>query len=189
VRRAQKAAQRLSRDGFFVVVFGDANHPEVKGILGWADGHGIATRDANELKKFTGLPGRVGILSQTTQISTDFIRFAKDVLDAALVKDSEIRIVDTICHETRHRQASTLGLARKSDLMIVVGGRNSANTRHLYMLCSELTDTEWVETADEIRPEKLEGKKSIGITAGTSTDERTIEEVTDKLENSNNIPS
>jgi 4-hydroxy-3-methylbut-2-en-1-yl diphosphate reductase len=183
VKRAQKAAQKLLDCGFFVVIFGDADHPEVKGILGWADGQGIATLDAKTLKSLPVIPKKLGILSQTTQIPTDFIAFAKNIIDLTLVKDAEIRLIDTICHETRRRQSETLKLAKGSDLMLVIGGRNSANTRRLFELCSSVTDTRWIETADELEPGWLKDKECIGVTAGTSTDDQTIDEVVDRLEN------
>ena len=177
VKRAQSAAKNLVADGFYVTVFGDVNHPEVKGILGWANGHGLATLDAQDLGKLTKIPRRLGLLSQTTQIPSDFSRFTKDVLDLAFTKDAEIHIIDTICHETRSRQAETLSLARDSDLVLVIGGRNSANTKRLYELCATVADTRWVEAAAEINPSWLDGKNNIGITAGTSTDDETIDEV------------
>ncbi len=181
VKRAQSAAKKLVADGFFVAVFGDVNHPEVKGILGWANGHGLATLNAHDLGKLPKIPRRLGLLSQTTQIPSDFSRFTKDVLDLAFTKDAEIHIIDTICHETRTRQAETLSLARGSDLVVVIGGRSSANTKRLYELCATVTDTRWVEAATEIDPSWLEGRKNIGITAGTSTDDEIVDEVTARL--------
>jgi len=147
VKRAQSAAKKLATDGFYVVVFGDVDHPEVKGILGWAEGCGLATLNARDLGRLPEVPRRLGLLSQTTQIPSDFNNFIKDVLDLAFTKDAEIRIIDTICHETRARQADTMSLARDSDLVLVIGGRSSANTKRLYELCATVGDTRWIETA------------------------------------------
>ena len=182
VKRAQAAARKLAEEGFFVVVYGDTDHPEVKGILGWAGGRGMATLEAADLGRLPEIPRRLGMLSQTTQIPVDFIRFAKEIIDMAFVKDAEIRLIDTICHETRRRQADTLDMAGRSDLVIVIGGRNSANTRRLYELCRAAAETRWIETAGEIDPSWLKGKGTIGVTAGTSTDDQTIEEVAGRLE-------
>ncbi len=179
VRRAQVAARRLADSGFFVVIFGDADHPEVKGILGWARGKGIATSDKNFIA--SPLPRHVGVLSQTTQIPAHFTEFVKKLIDSALTKDSEIRIIDTICHDIRERQAAALDLASRVDLMLVVGGRNSANTRRLVELCSTATKAHLIETAADIKPAWLRGKDNIGIAAGASTAEWTIEEVVEKL--------
>lgn len=182
VRRAQLAAQRLAKAGFFVVVYGDAEHIEVKGVLGWAGGKGIATTDGNFLKKFDKIPRRLGVLSQTTQIPRHFTEFVKKLVDSTLTKNTELHIIDTICHSTRKRQTAAIKLAEKADLMLVIGSRTSANTNRLAELCGVVTKTYLVETAEEIKPPWLKGKQHIGITAGASTDEETINEVVGRLE-------
>lgn len=181
VQRAQVAARRLAEAGFFVVVYGDAGHPEVKGILGWAKGKGIATLEAQTIARLNPLPRHLGILSQTTQIPAQFIDFVKRVIDLALTKDSEIRIIDTICHDIRERQAAALELAKRVGLMLVIGGRHSANTRHLAELCATATGTHQIETAAEINPDWLANCHSIGVTGGASTAEDTVDEVLEKL--------
>ncbi|MFC1963932.1 4-hydroxy-3-methylbut-2-enyl diphosphate reductase [Chloroflexota bacterium] len=177
VRRAQMVARRLVESGFFVVVFGDVNHPEVKGILGWVEGKGVATMNATDLAMTEPLPRRVGVLSQTTQIPAEFIRFGKEVIDITLKKDTEIRIIDTICHDIRERQTTALKLAKKVDLMLVIGGSKSANTRHLAELCASATETHRVATEAEIDPSWLEENNSIGVTGSASTDEETVARV------------
>ncbi|MBA7605622.1 4-hydroxy-3-methylbut-2-enyl diphosphate reductase [subsurface metagenome] len=181
VRRAQIVARRLADSGFFVVIYGDADHPEVKGILGWTKGNGIATLDEKFIAALDQPPRRLGILSQTTQIPAHFTEFIKKLIDSALTRDSELRIIDTICHDIRERQAAALKLANKVDLMLVIGGRNSANTNRLAELCSLATETYLVETAGEIHLSWLQGKRYIGITAGASTAEQTVNEVLMKL--------
>jgi len=181
VRRAQIAARRLAESGFFVIVYGDANHPEVTGILGWAKGQGLATLDVKPITTLDLLPRRLGILSQTTQVPAHFAEFVKNIIDSALTKDSEIRIIDTICHDIRERQAAALELARRANLMLVVGGRSSANTNRLTELCSVVTETHLIETAEGIQPAWIQDKVHIGVTSGASTAEQTVEEVLKKL--------
>jgi len=181
VHRAQLAARRLAQSGFFVIVYGDVNHPEVKGILGWASGKGLATLEDKFIVGFNHLPRRLGILSQTTQIPAHFTEFVKKIIDSAFAKDSELRIIDTICHDVMERQAAALKLAKKVDLMLVIGGHTSANTNHLVQLCSTATKTYLIETVGEIQPSLLQGHYHIGITAGASTAEQTINEVLVKL--------
>ncbi len=181
VKRAQVAARKLAESGFYTIVYGDNDHPEVRGILGWADDNGIATLDADDIARLDELPRRLGVLSQTTQIPARFAAFTKKLIDSALVKDSELRIIDTICHDIRQRQASALTVARDSDLVLVIGGSTSANTRHLVELCSTVTKTYLVETADQIKPAWLKGRRRVGVTAGASTDEQTINEVLKRL--------
>ncbi len=182
VHRAQLAARKLAESGFFVIIYGDASHSEVTGIMGWAKDRGIATLDEKFITKFDRLPRRLGVLSQTTQIPAYFTEFVKKLIDSALAKGSEVRIIDTICYDIRERQAVALELANRVDLMLVIGGHNSANTNRLAELCSTVTKTYLVETVDEIQPSWLQGQHHIGITAGASTDEQTINEVLMKLE-------
>jgi len=177
VKRAQEAARRLSNAGFYTIVYGDGQHPEVKGILGWAGGEGIATLDATTLRNMPDLPRKLGLLPQTTQIPEAFATFVKEVVDIALVKDAEIHIIDTLCHDIRRRQEDTLKMAEGSDIVFVIGGRNSANTKHLFELCSAVADIHQIETAADINPEWLCGKNKIGVTAGASTDDAIIDEV------------
>ena len=181
VRRAQIAARRLAESGFFVIVYGDAQHPEVTGILGWAKGQGLATLDEKPIAATEPPPRRLGILSQTTQVPSHFVEFTKKLIDIALVKDAEIRIIDTICHDIRERQATALELARRADLMLVVGGRPSANTNRLAELCSQVTETHLIETAEEIQSSWIQGKNLIGVTAGASTAEQSVDDVLKKL--------
>lgn len=183
VRRAQAAARRLAESGFYVIIYGDSNHPEVKGILGWARGNGVAIKDDSSITSLSQqeLPRRLGILSQTTQVPAHFTGFVKNLIDYVLVKDSELRIIDTICHDIRTRQAAAIELASKVDLMFVIGGRNSANTNHLVELCSTATRTHWIETADDIQPLWLQGHSHIGVTSGASTASESVDEVLQKL--------
>jgi 4-hydroxy-3-methylbut-2-enyl diphosphate reductase len=182
VRRAQIAAKQLSEAGFYVVVYGDADHPEVKGILGWAQGKGMATLDQKVVAALKPLPRKLGILCQTTQVPDNFSEFCKVVIDIALTKDSEIHLIDTICHDIRERQEATIKLSQRADLMLVVGGRSSANTNHLAELASHITETHLIETAGEIQKTWLQDKKLIGIAAGASTAEETIDEVMSRLQ-------
>jgi len=182
VRRAQVAARRLAESGFFMIVYGDAQHPEVTGILGWAKGQGLATLDGKSVIKLDPLPRRLGVLSQTTQIPAYFTEFVKGLIDSALTKDSEIRIIDTICHDIRERQSAALEVARRADLMLVVGGRSSANTNRLAELCSQVAETHLIETAGDIESAWMQGKTHIGVTSGASTAERTVAEVLKTLE-------
>lgn len=182
VRRAQLAAKKLSENNFFTIIYGDANHSEVKGILGWANNLGIATMDGAIIEKLEKMPQRIGILSQTTQVEDDFKKFACKIVESGLVVDGEIRVIDTICHDIRKRQANSLEMAKHVDLMLVIGGCNSANTKHLAELCSKVTKVIHIETADDINKVLFKGINSIGVAGGASTAEETIDEVVKELE-------
>lgn len=181
VRSAQKAARKLAQDGLRVIIFGEANHPEVKGLLGWAGDNAVATLNGEELAKLEP-PRRLGIISQTTQSHAKFVEFIDKVIDSVFPDVHELHIINTLCQETRKRQEAALELSGKSDLMIVVGGNNSANTQRLADVCSPMVETHKIETAAEIEKWWLLGKQHIGVTAGASTPDEAIEEVVLKLE-------
>jgi 4-hydroxy-3-methylbut-2-enyl diphosphate reductase len=111
------------------------------GILGYSQNKGLATLNYNDIENLKPVPKRLGILSQTTQIPENYNSFVKGVIDLALQKDVEIRILDTICHDIRNRQSMSLELASGADLMLVIGGKSSANTKRLRELCSTRTET------------------------------------------------
>jgi 4-hydroxy-3-methylbut-2-enyl diphosphate reductase len=180
VRNAQKACKRLSEAAFGVVIFGEATHPEVRALLGWAGEKAMATLNGDEL---TGddLPDRAGILSQTTQSRLQFAEFIKNAVNASLPYAKELRIINTLCEETQKRQRAALELAGTSDLVLVVGGRNSANTQRIAEICSPEVETYLIETAAEIDDDWLRGKTHIGVTAGASTPDESIDEVIEKL--------
>lgn len=181
VKSAQRAVSRFVKAGYGIVIFGDPQHTEVKGLLGWSGEKGIATTDASGIIAWRDMPRRLAILSQSTQSHTGFASFIKEIIGASLGKLREVHIVNTICEVTHRRQISAQELARRCDLMIVVGGRDSANTRRLAESCGEVVETYPIETAGEIRREWLRGKKHIGIVAGTSTPDEAVNEVAGRL--------
>ncbi|GAI84185.1 unnamed protein product, partial [marine sediment metagenome] len=113
---------------------------------------------------------------------TKFVEFINEVVRAVFPDVQELRIINTLCQETRKRQEAAIDLAGKSDLMIVVGGHNSANTQRLAEVCSPIVETHLIDTATEIGKGWLSGKQHIGVTAGASTPDEAIEEVVCKLE-------
>lgn len=180
VKKAQTTARGLAKAGYSVIIFGEANHPEVQGLLGWADGKGKAISEWSSLAE--KLPRRLGVLSQTTQSPTYYADFVRKIT-SGLGDISELRIFNTICEATRHRLAAALELARTVDLMIVVGGRNSANTQRLAEAClSQGVATYHIETAAELSSSWLRGKCRLGVSAGASTPDQAIAEVVQKLE-------
>jgi 4-hydroxy-3-methylbut-2-en-1-yl diphosphate reductase len=183
VKKVHKAVHRLARQGYSVIVFGDASHAEVKGILGWARGKGQATVNVDELFTGTVWPRKIGLVSQTTQVLENYLDFINAVLARALTGQSEIIILDTVCQGVRRRQSLSRDLAVRSDLMLVIGGKASANSQRLVALCTPLTETHLIETAADINLLWLKGKHNIGVTSGTSTSEDTITEVMQALNN------
>ena len=184
VTRAQQWAKKLTDEGFGVIVFGDPNHKEVRGILGWSNGKVITMKSADDLDAPLPdwMPSRVGVLSQTTETEGDFATFVQKLLTTHMERISELRVINTLCNATSSQQAATHDLAQEVDLMIVVGGRESANTRHLAEVAREQgVETYHVESAHEIEAAWLAGRNSVGVAAGASTPDAVIDEVVERL--------
>lgn len=177
VGKAQRLARELDAQGYQVVVVGDKNHPEVQGIVGWTGGKAFVVENAAEADKITGY-NRVGVISQTTQPEVNF----NEVVRTLQSKGIEVKAYNTICHATNERQQAAVDLAQQVDLMIVVGGTNSANTGKLAKLCGSTgTPTYQVESADDLNAKWFVGVKRAGLTAGASTPSWVIEEVVNRM--------
>ena len=193
VKRAQLAAAELAQADFTIIIFGEEEHSEVKGLLGWAQGKGMAALSVKQIitatqgniiaskAKQSPLSSRFGVISQTTQSKASFTGFTSQLVTTFMPKTTEIRIINTLCHAIQARLETATKLARKSQLIIVIGGHNSANTKRLAEACSSIVETHLVETAEEIAQSWLDGKHRIGITAGASTPDEAIQEVIAKL--------
>jgi len=180
VRKAQQCAARLARAGFTVVIFGEAEHSEVRGLLGWAKGRGIAAMSAEQVALSPAL-SRLGIISQTTQNRDSFVAFINQLTTAFAPFAGELHVINTLCQAIQRRLEEAVGLAKRNQLLIVIGGHNSANTRRLAEACAFITETRLVATAEEVDKSWLVGKKNIGVTAGASTPGEAIEEVVARL--------
>lgn len=175
VKKAQMSAKKLADEGFKVIIVGEKDHPEVKSIKEWA---GEDSRVVGSLSEAEDLPcaARLGVVAQTTFSGAAFSK----IVTALLEKSNDIRILRTICTATDRRQSAAIRLAEQVDMMIVIGGRNSANTTRLAQLCSEHCTTRHIETAGELCGEWFNNIKKIGITAGASTPDWIIKEVYEK---------
>jgi 4-hydroxy-3-methylbut-2-enyl diphosphate reductase len=184
VTRAQQWAKRLLEDGFAVIVFGDPEHKEVRGILGWARGKAITLRDEAEIDTLPeDLPSKIGVLVQTTHTEARFTSFVHRLMERRMHRISELRVINTLCNATTGQQAAALHLAQDVEVMVVVGGRESANTRHLAEICAEAgVATYHVERPDELEPSWFAGAGTVGVTAGASTPDFVIDAVVERLE-------
>ena len=181
VTRSQRWARRMAEQGFTVLVFGDPEHREVRGVIGWAGNKALPVRDGDPLPD--PFPSRVAIISQTTQSPERFAEFVSEVMTKHVSTISELRLVNTLCDVTSHQQAAARALAAEVDVMIVVGGRDSANTRHLLEVSQEEGVTaHHIETGDEIEAKWLRGCEKVGVTAGASTPDSSVEAVVRRIE-------
>lgn len=180
VARAQRAARRLVNSGFKVIIFGDEQHPEVRGVLAWTRGRGVVLADAADPVE---IPRRkVALLSQTTKSQHAFTDFVARFLELHIDRINEVRVINTTCPETEDRYEAARELAREVDLMIVIGGRNSANTGKLAGTCRAAgVETYQIEREDEIERGWLDGKGIVGVTAGASTPDESVSAVVRRI--------
>ncbi len=181
VRKAQRAAKRLLDQGYTVVVVGDAKHAEVQSIVGWTGGRAVVVEGPEDVPALPPVE-RVGVLSQTTQPA----RVLEAVVAALRERAGEVRIEPTVCRVTLERQAEARELARQAQVVLVVGGQHSANTRQLVQIGrDEGARTYHVESAAEIQPAWFSGVDSAAILAGASTPDWITEEVVAKMKELN----
>jgi 4-hydroxy-3-methylbut-2-enyl diphosphate reductase len=175
VKKAQQYAKLLKEKGYRVVILGDKDHPEVRGIVSYAGEEVVVVGSADE---YPPLRGRVGIVVQTTQQ----IENLKRLLSSAIVHAKELKVYNTICNSTALRLRETEEMARKADVMVIVGGKNSANTSQLANLCKSLgVSTYHIETADELDARWFRGARLVGLTAGASTPEWIIQDTETRI--------
>ncbi|MBQ9899129.1 MAG: bifunctional 4-hydroxy-3-methylbut-2-enyl diphosphate reductase/30S ribosomal protein S1 [Ruminococcus sp.] len=188
VSRIHRIVAEKTAEGCFILIAGDASHPEVQGIVGHCEQNYFVFKDNFELKDFfektyKNLRKKVAIVAQTTYN----IVVWGDCLNVIPKDDENIVIFDTICNATDTRQSDAAELAKASDIMLVVGGRHSSNTVKLYEVCSRYCTTYHIENADELRELDLPGAEKIGITAGASTPAYIIKEVQTTMAENENI--
>ena len=180
VARAQKAAATLAEECGYVVVVGEEGHPEVEGLVAYAHEAGAQVHVAETAADLpSDLPEHVGVVVQTTQ-TRDAL---DDVLEGIRAQGVAAQVKDTVCTATRQRQQAAAELAGQVDAIVVIGGRNSANTTHLAEICAaECPRTHHIESAAELDPAWFAGCTSVGVTAGASTPDDQIDEVVQRLE-------
>lgn len=178
VLKAQRTANLLVQNSYAVVVVGLREHPEVQGIIGNAQSGKIyVIKNSQEVEKLPFMK-KVGVVVQTTETLDNF----EDIVKNLIKKTEECRVFNTICKVIMRRRALVRELARKVEAMVVVGGRNSANTRQLVEMCRSIgVDTYFIERKEDLKLKELKGIERIGIIGGTSTPEQTIKEIRDEL--------
>lgn len=174
VMKVHNRVASLVEQGYFPVVIGQRNHVEVRGIVGDLDEYDVLG-DPSEVERLADRP-RIGIVCQTTQQ----VEHARTIVDEIHRRfpDTEVQFVDTICRPTKDRQEAVRELADRVDLMVVVGGHNSSNTKKLKKVCDDRgLEAHHVERPEDLDPEWFRGREHVGITAGTSTPHTVIDAV------------
>ncbi len=175
VKKIHRIVEEQCRQGRRVIIIGDSAHPEVEGIRGWSDERTIVVKNEKELDNLPDFTGeKLCIVSQTTFNYNKF----KDLVEKFSEKGYDILVLNTICNATQERQVEAERIASQVDAMIVIGGKNSSNTRKLYEICrKECKNTYYIQTLGDFDPESVSSVRNVGITAGASTPKNIIEEV------------
>jgi len=175
VKRIHGIVEKESAQGRRIVIIGNDGHPEVEGIKGWSKSPAIVIEDAQTAENFCAKSDeKLCIVSQTT---FNYKKF-QDLVEIFQKKGYDIIVANTICNATEERQKEALDLAAKADVMIVIGGTHSSNTRKLYELCkSKCEGTYYIQTLADLKLDLPNSVELVGITAGASTPNKIIEEV------------
>ena len=174
MRVAHRAVAALARDGYHVVIVGQRDHVEVRGLTGDLDRFDVVLED-DDVLALEEHP-RVGVAAQTTQ-AVEKVRHVVDLIRRRFPQ-SDVRFIDTVCKPTKERQSAAVEMARQADVVIVVGGRTSNNTRELVKTCARYCSrVHHVQIDEDVRPEWLKAAAVVGLTAGTSTPDEVIDRV------------
>ena len=177
VKSAQRIAENLKEDRYQVIIFGDAQHAEVIGLKSYGGPKTIILEDVNQAKSLNFF-GKIGLLSQTTQKFNQFNKVATELLKHT----NELIIRNTICSDTATKQKEIKKIASMVEVMIIVGGKESSNTKKLFQLSLEKCAKSYhIETEQELKSEWFKEIKKIGVGAGASTPQTIIEAVTEKI--------
>ena len=175
VKRIHKIVQEQSAQGRRIIIIGNSGHPEVEGTKGWTKNPAVVIETPEQAQNFEAKKDeKLCIVSQTT---FNYKKF-QDLVEIFRKKGYDIIVANTICNATEERQREAIELAARADVMIVIGGTHSSNTRKLYELCrSECENTYYIQTLEDLQLELPNSVELVGITAGASTPNKIIEEV------------
>ena len=178
VTKPQQICEKMSKEGYDIVIFGDEKHPEIKGVKSYAVGKVFVVLEESELENVK-LAQKVAVISQTTRKVEKFMQ----IVNYLMLRVKEVRVFNTICNATFENQEAVKNLAVRADVMVVIGGKNSSNTKQLYLISkTACEDSYLVENELELERAWFEGKKLCGVSAGASTPDWIIQKVVDKLE-------
>jgi len=178
VTKPQEICEKMSQEGYEIVIFGDADHPEVKGVESYAINGAYVVQSVAELEKIKFKGYKVAVVSQATRKISEFL----DITGYLQMRYKEVRVFNTICNATFENQDAARELAKEADVVIVIGGKNSSNTKQLHSICKEYcADSFLVESEKDLDPSWFNQKQLCGVTAGASTPDWIIEKIVGKI--------
>jgi 4-hydroxy-3-methylbut-2-enyl diphosphate reductase len=179
VTTPQHYVEMMSKERYSIVIFGDKNHPEIKGVVSYAQDQKDAFIVLNA-KELDDLPlrSKVAVVAQTTRKPEDFLK----ITSALILKHKEVRIFNTICNATFENQDAAADLAKRANIMIVIGGKHSSNTKQLHSICKNYCEDSYlIENEEELDREWFLDKELCGISAGASTPDWIVQNVIDRI--------
>ena len=177
VTKPQQIVEEMSKDGYDIVIFGDENHPEIKGVKSYATGNVYVASVSSDLDDKL-LKDKVAIIAQTTRREDEY----EALVQYLMRRVRETRVFNTICNATFENQDAARELSNRSDIMLVIGGKNSSNTKQLYRICEQNCESSYlIESKDELEAFWFENKNLCGISAGASTPDWVIKEIIEKV--------
>ncbi len=181
VTTPQQIVKKMSQDNYSIIIFGDETHPEVKGVMSYGkdqeDVHVVM--GAKDLEKIHFKHNKIATVAQTTRKKEVYL----EIINALILKNKEVRVFNTICDATFENQDAARELSKEVDVMVVIGGKNSSNTKQLHSICLEnCLNSYLIENLSELKNEWFKNKKLCGITAGASTPDWIIQQVINEIE-------
>jgi len=177
VTTPQQIVKKMTEENYCVVIFGDIDHPEVKGVMSYGDDNITVVLNAKELENVKFKKDKIATVAQTTRKKEEYL----EIVNYLVLRHKEVRVFNTICDATFENQDAARTLSKEVDVMVVVGGKNSSNTKQLFTICEENIKSYLVEDENDLKPEWFLGKNVCGITAGASTPDWIIRNIIDKL--------
>ncbi len=178
VTKPQQIVEEMSAEGYDIVIFGDESHPEIRGVKSYASANVYVVNAPDEIEALR-LREKVATVAQTTRKIEDY----RQIVGKLMENHKEVRVFNTICNATFDNQDAVRTLAQKADVMIVIGGKNSSNTKQLHAIAREYCPESYhIESAEDLRAEWFAGKNHCGVSAGASTPDWIIEGVVERID-------
>lgn len=181
VTTPQQIVKKMSTEGYSILIFGDSDHPEVKGVQSYAEDQNDVhiVLDISDLQNINFKNNKIATVAQTTKKKEKYL----EIVNELILKNKEVRVFNTICDATFENQDAARELSKEVDVMVVIGGKNSSNTKQLHSICLEnCVDSYLIENETELENSWFLNKKLCGVTAGASTPDWIIQQVVNKIE-------
>ena len=177
VKKPQEIVEKMSKKGYDIVIFGDIDHPEIKGVKSYCyHNRCYVVLSLDELKKIK-FKEKIATVAQTTRKIDDYLK----ITEYLIRNYKEVRVFNTICNATFENQLAVKELSKQADIMIIVGGKNSSNTKQLFNIAKKFCEAYLVENEQELKKEWFNNKNLCGVSAGASTPEWLVEKIISKI--------